>query len=453
MARLDEILTKVIGQIWTSRRMGLDLVELCSFGSRFSGSPGEALARSFVIRKLEAAGLQNVRTWEFDYHGWARGTCSLRIPEHPSLTFSPISLVGSPSTTDIGLTAELIDLGNGSPADFERAADRVAGKVVMVSSGSAGGRAYHRREKFGWAVERGAAGFIYANHLPGMLPLTGSLRPDRLAEIPAISVSREEGAALTRLVASETVHVRLDVQNSAGPARAAHVFADIPGQTDEVVMLSSHYDGHDISPSALDNGTGLVTTLELARLLAPYGGEFRRTIRVACWTVEEWGLVGSSKFVASQTDEELRRIGLVINLDTTSALGPLKWVLNGFTGLDPFFQQVRDESGLEFAVGQEVLTNSDHFSFLLRGVPAVWLQGTAPTETTTRRYVLTSADTLDKVSIREMKESGMVAAQLLVRAADFAAGLPPHLSQAEVRDLLRRAGLEAALKSQEKWPA
>ncbi len=454
MLDLDPILASAIGAIWTSGRMDADLAELCSFGNRFAGSEGEQRAKALVIDRLREAGLQSIHTWGFDYIGWVRGDCRLEAVSPNQVSYPAVSLVGSPSTGPEGLEAEVVDLGMGSLDDFRRLRDQIPGKVVMVNGISRSGAGpVHRRAKYGWAVEHGAVGFILINHLTGMLPLTGSLRSGRPGEIPAVSLSYEDGMALLRATNGPATRVRITVRNESRSARAEHVFADIPGQTDELVILSAHYDGHDISPSALDNGSGLVVALELARTLASYAGKFRRTLRVACWAVEEWGLVGSTKYVESLSQDSVDRIALVVNLDTTSGLGSLRWIVNGFDDLGWLFRRYAVQMGYDYAVGDEVLTNSDHFPFFLRGVPAVWLQGAAPAETTQRRYVLTPADTLDKVSLREMKEAAMVACQVLVRAAAEPNPLARHRRLPEVQMMLRRQGLEAALKAQGIWPA
>ncbi len=450
---LEQVLAGVIGQIWTSSRMYDDLTTLCNIGSRFAGTEGEEQARALVMQRLHDYGLRDVRHWEFDYLGWRRYHSSLWIVAPETQLLQAISLVGSPSTDHAGLDAEVINLGMGTRQDFERCAAEIPGRIVAVSSGSQPDtRAVHRREKYGWAVEHGAAGFVFINHLPEMPAMTGSLRPGRLGEIPAVSLSNSDGALLTRLTDQGTTRVLLDVQNTSGPATAQHVFADIPGKTDEVVVLSAHYDGHDISPSALDNGSGLVAVLELARLLAPHAGTFRRTIRIALWTVEEWGVYGSDRYLQTLSDEELASIALVVNLDITSGIGTPVWSLNGFSDLLPMFQRFAREMGYEYLLSEEITAGSDHFPFTMRGVPAVWLRGNIPADMSSRRYILTPLDTLDKVLHKDMKESAMVSAQILVRAANEPGRLARHLPRAETLAILREQGLEEPLRAQGKWP-
>ena len=176
------------------------------------------------------------------------------------------------------------------------------------------GRAPHRREKYGWAVDAGAIGFVYTRHLPGGLPETGSLRAGRLGEIPAVAVSYETGAALKRSAEKGETVVALDVQNEARPTTAWHVVGQVPGQTDELIVVGAHYDGHDISQGAGDDATGTCLVLELARLFAPLKGQLRRTIRLMAFACEEMGVLGSTEYVKKHRGE-MKNIALMMNLD------------------------------------------------------------------------------------------------------------------------------------------
>ena len=74
---------------------------------------------------------------------------------------------------------------------------------------------------------------------------------------------------------------------------------DLPGreQPDQIVMLGSHYDGHDISQGAEDPASGAVAVLEAARLLARYAPALPCTVRFVLWGIEEIGLLGSRAYV------------------------------------------------------------------------------------------------------------------------------------------------------------
>ena len=76
-----------------------------------------------------------------------------------------------------------------------------------------------------------------------------------------------------------------------------------PAGTDEVVIVGGHLDSWDGATGATDNGTGVATTLEAARLLAASGARPRRTIRFVLWSGEEQGLLGSRAYVKAHKSE------------------------------------------------------------------------------------------------------------------------------------------------------
>jgi Zn-dependent M28 family amino/carboxypeptidase len=92
------------------------------------------------------------------------------------------------------------------------------------------------------------------------------------------------------------------------------VIAERTGKNDEnVVMAGAHLDSVIDGPGINDNGSGSAALLEAAEQLA--GVKFRNTVRLAWWSAEESGLVGSTNYVASLSDEELARIALYMNFD------------------------------------------------------------------------------------------------------------------------------------------
>lgn len=63
-------------------------------------------------------------------------------------------------------------------------------------------------------------------------------------------------------------------------------------------MLGGHLDSWHSATGATDNAIGCATMMEAARILKAIGVKPRRTIRVACWSGEEEGLLGSQAYVA-----------------------------------------------------------------------------------------------------------------------------------------------------------
>src|SRR6476619_3436918 len=76
--------------------------------------------------------------------------------------------------------------------------------------------------------------------------------------------------------------------------------AEIPGSDlkDEIVMLGGHMDSWHAGTGATDNGAGVAVAMEAVRILQALNLKPRRTIRIALWTGEEEGLLGSKAYVA-----------------------------------------------------------------------------------------------------------------------------------------------------------
>src|SRR5205085_1992252 len=79
-----------------------------------------------------------------------------------------------------------------------------------------------------------------------------------------------------------------------------NTIAEIPGTElkDEIVMLGGHMDSWHSGTGATDNGAGVSVAMEAVRIIQALGLKPRRTIRIALWTGEEQGLLGSRAYVA-----------------------------------------------------------------------------------------------------------------------------------------------------------
>ena len=449
---------KLVGEVWTSPDLYANLEALCDFGSRFAGTPSERQARDFILGRFAAYGLQNAHLDPFTYVGWRRGTCQAQLVSPRKLPLpSAQSLVYSPSTPKGGLRSEVIDVGAGSEEEFAARQAEIAGKVVLASSASSPeGRRIHRREKYGRAVDAGAVGFLFANHLPGMLAPTGSLRGGRVAEIPGLGLSYEDGFALARHCRRGQAVVEFHVHNESGPTEAWHVVGETPGSKagtaeEEIIVIGGHYDGHDIAQGAMDNASGVAVILELARTFGPLRGQLPRTLRFIAFAVEELGVLGSTEYVKKHRDE-LGPVSFMLNLDACVGSSPAVFLLNGFEELRPLLQALAADMRYPLGLKQKVVTASDNFPFVMQGIPAINLVRRGVDPRLGRGYGHTAADTLDKVSEVDLRESAMVAARLVLRAASRQGPLGRRRSQDEVRDILVGQGLEEPLKAQGKWP-
>ena len=411
---------QMVGDIYTSPEVMDTLTVLCDdFGSRFGGTDGERKAADFIKAKLESYGIRNVRLEPVEYLGWRRGEVTLEILSPVQMTIPCISLPHSPPAD---LVATIVDVGDGSPADFEKAGDALAGKIAMANSKTQprGVRRWvHRNEKYGRSMLAGAVGFIFVNHYPAYGPATGGIGSNDEGLIPAISLSYEDGAFVQRMLQRKgEVQVRLRSTDRTEPMTSWNVVGELPGFSEdaEIVMLGCHYDGHDISQGAVDPASGAVAVMEAARVLAQYAGALPHTIRFALWGVEEIGLIGSRQYVRDHSDE-LDNVRFYFNMDAAGGDKRKDVMLNEWPALEPVFSAWQESMALDFEVGQTVSAHSDHFPFLMAGVPT---GGMEPIERDPggRGYGHTRYDTLDKVAIRGLREAAALAARLALRMAD-----------------------------------
>src|SRR4030095_8577146 len=101
--------------------------------------------------------------------------------------------------------------------------------------------------------------------------------------------------------AGEAVKMNVDlaVEFYDADPMAYNTIAEIPGTDlkDEVVMLGGHLDSWHSGTGATDNGAGVSVAMEAVRILKALNLQPRRTIRIALWTGEEQGLLGSRFYV------------------------------------------------------------------------------------------------------------------------------------------------------------
>ena len=450
----------LIGEIWQTSEIHKNMLVLADeIGSRFAGTPSERQAQEYMVDKLREYGYENARAVPFKYYGWRRGPATLEMTEPVRRGFEAISLAMSPGGT---VEADVINLGTGSPEEFEAVGpEDVKGKIVLCSSAtSPSGKRVHRRTKYGYAVKYGAVGFIFMNHNPGQLAATGSLRPSyRMGgEIPGIGVSLETGSLIQRLAGDRPLRVRFSDESEVVPdSESANIVAELPGRSDEWIVVGGHYDGHDIAQGAMDNLSGTAVTMELARVLKPYEGKFKRGIRFICFGCEEIGVTGSTSYVADHLDQ-MKKTAIMVNLE----LGGLAYTDGmkhaAFTVYQPpemkqWIEEFLKEVAYATSIRTGMSTASDHWPFVMQGVPAIYMHE----EPSMRQFVQgrgwghTTADSMDKVDSRNLQEGTMLMARLLLRLATQRKKIAKHTPLNKIVRHLERTGMRETLEIQLKW--
>ncbi|WP_418284420.1 M28 family peptidase [Halorubrum sp. DTA46] len=437
-------MTHWIGDTFTSDVGWTHLESLVDVGNRMAGSEGEREALELTRDALAAVGARDAHVEPFDIQGWERGDSEIRLGDGPiaSGANSCIALPRSPSGE---ATGEFVDLAHGVPEDFQ---EDVEGAVVMVSSDTPDSvdRFVHRREKYYHAVEAGAAAFVFANHVEGTLPPTGSVgtADAPIGEIPAVGVSKETGSRLARRHAGDELTVEVDCETP--DATSGNVVADLGPDTEEYLVVSSHVDAHDIAEGAMDNGAGTATIVEVARALAAREDELDTRVRFVGFGSEEVGLVGSS-LVAG--DAEPSRVKAVVNVDSNVFGRTLKLDHHGFDALEAAAERVSDRFDHPVSLGGELVPHSDHWPFVQRGIPGYMVSG--ETEGRGRGWGHTGADTLDKLESRNLREQAILLTELVVELVDRDVTTTPKTDE-EIASALEAEGKATGMRITGDWP-
>jgi hypothetical protein len=136
---------------------------------------------------------------------------------------------------------------------------------------------------------------------------------------PQLVVSIEQYNRIVRMLqAGEKVKMTVDlaVNFYDTDLMSYNTVAEIPGTDlkDEIVMLGGHMDSWHSGTGATDNGAGVSVAMEAVRIILASGLKPRRTIRIALWSGEEEGLLGSRAYVAEH-------FGSMQNAATSTASG------------------------------------------------------------------------------------------------------------------------------------
>ena len=414
----DQVDRDIVADLYLSRsgmEFLTDLVE--GFGPRFGGSEQERQAAEFIEKRFCEAGAD--RTWreKFECTGWKRKETGLQAISPEETSFECIALPYCPPGK---IEAPLVYLGDGHPQIYEEHREQMKGAIVMVTTATPKfyHRSMHRGEKLGRAVEAGAAGFIWMRGEPGGLPETGSARFGRACEIPAISVSYETGHEILRLAKHGDVRLKITSTNEIYDTTSYNVIGELKGtdRSEEVMVIGAHYDGHDISQSAADNGAGVTVVLEALRALARHKKHLRRTLRFVGFAQEEMGLMGAEHYASTHVKDNT---AFMLNLDGAGRGDRTSLVLQGWPEAISYFKDMaRDMYETDIAVGDSFGMYSDMYPFAVRGIPAATLSSSEPgTQGAPRGYGHTYWDSLEKVNPRFLQLDAARVARMLFRLA------------------------------------
>lgn len=142
---------------------------------------------------------------------------------------------------------------------------------------------------------------------------------ETLPTVPDIKLDEHQFKIIEQMAKERRrFELEFDIRNhfSMGPVKYHNVIGVIPGTEfpEEYVIVSGHLDSYDVATGGVDNGSGATPTMEAARLIMEAGGKPKRTILVALWAGEEFGLYGSTSWIKRNGDK-LDKISNMFNRD------------------------------------------------------------------------------------------------------------------------------------------
>lgn len=310
-----------------------DLQELqaladASGGNRAASEPGHAAAADYVQAELAGSGL---RVWRESFtFKWEQRTAELVVGGR----LVDVYQAGDYTTPAGGVRGELMLPPDGHGCTVESwGGVSLAGRVALFRPDLFEGGCWDS-VKMLVAQRLGATAAIT---LPSNLPAF------QVTDFPMLYV-RDAAAGerlWARLAGGEQLLANVQTAYQTEPRTTFNLFAETAGEG-PVIMLGAHLDSVPTGPGMDDNGSGSAVVLEVARRAAE--AEFPGRLRFAWWGAEEYGMVGSTRYLESLSAADpgsLASIRAYLNADM---VGSPNYVLGVYspelTGPQPQLTQI-----------------------------------------------------------------------------------------------------------------
>ena len=458
------------------------------YGARLTNSPNARAAGDWTIAQIKSWGIGNARfeTWGPFGRGWSNEKTNVRVVSPSPYPLIAYSGAWSPGTNGL-VTGDAMVVRIDSVPDFEKYRGKLSGKWLLMTptptiqphfnalarrwseaqldsmsalepqapgqgfGGPGGGRGgFANRAQFlsqraAFIIAEGAAGELR----PGsgrndggsvQAQSTGQRTVDGNPGLPTIIVAAEQYARIARtLEKGVPVKLELDVQNRFhdGDLNSFNIIADLAGTDaklrDEVVMLGAHFDSWHTGSGATDNAAGSAVMLEALRILKASGLPLRRSVRLALWTGEEQGLLGSRAYVTEhfgtadstglKTKPGHAKISAYYNMD--NGTGAMRGVYaQGNAAVRPIFQQWMEPLK---DLGMRVTTirstgSTDHASFDRVNIPGFqFIQDPIEYSTFTHH---SNQDQYDRLQAEDLRKNAVIVASFVYLTANRDEKLP-----------------------------
>ena len=213
-------------------------------------------------------------------------------------------------------------------------------------------------------------------------------------KIPGVNINAKDAIALINKGVT-SAKILLKQEEYVGNSR--NVVLDMPGEIDEYIVLTAHYDSTSLSQGAYDNMSGSVGLLGIAEYFTSH--PHRYGLRFVWCGSEERGLLGAKAYC--EKEENLKNVALNINLDMIGCImGKFIGCCSAEEKLVHYISYLGSELGFPISVKQDVYS-SDSTPFADKGVPALSFARIAPPNTAT---IHNSYDTIALMKGEQMVE-------------------------------------------------
>lgn len=259
-------------------------------GYRSAGSDAEHAAADYIAKEMEALGLE-VEKVPVTVDKWQFNSASLTI-EGTDIDIFPASYQLS-GTDEAGITAEIVDCGLGTAADYEGL--DVEGKIALVGV---------NQWDLAWidmymeeAYLHGAAAVVsydengYGTYDDDQINVQDVCCDDLL---PTVAISRNQYAQIAEALSAGNTTATLKIDNEYAPEEGTsyNVVGKMAGKSsDQQIIISGHYDIY--FRSFQDDSSAIGTVLGIAKAMKDSGYEPENDILFIAHGSEEWGAEGT----------------------------------------------------------------------------------------------------------------------------------------------------------------
>ncbi len=415
-----------------------------NIGPRLSGSPQAAKAVEYVAAEMRALGA-TVTLEKTQVPHWVRGIETAALVSWPGMASQTTqkivltALGGSVATPPAGITAPVLVVSS-YEAFKQLPAGAAKGKILLFN------HAFDKQlaaeglgiNAYGEAVVYRAAGPSLAASVGAVavlvrsvggadyrLPHTGATRYDpSLPKIPAAAVTAEDADLLADLATQGPIELHLTLTPETLPkVDSYNVIADWQGSThpEQVVIVSGHLDSWDLGTGAIDDGAGIVISMQTIHLLQKLGLHPNRTIRFIAWMDEESGSEGAATYAADHAADIPNHVGaLESDLGCDHPVGII------FAGVPALSDWLRPVTAQLAPIGATVVTSGEEVGEDVEAVVKQGVPGFAPIQDGRFyfNYHHTAADTFDKIDPRHLAENAAIMAVTAYALADSATPAP-----------------------------